>query len=128
MTVLFLLFFLSFVGSGSVCCLLLRRRSQRFALLLVAGWKEIPKRLVGGTSGIVSLLQKYVLGGQTMAAGGNAVAVDPQPGHLCEAEGVIPTAKGPVKIRWSKKGRQLRLDVKAPGGVKVKKQSKSPSV
>ncbi|MCQ2388587.1 MAG: alpha-L-rhamnosidase [Kiritimatiellae bacterium] len=76
----------------------------------------------GWSSGPAAWLINHVLGARITAHGGDRVEVNPFLGDLDWAEGALPTAKGPVKVRVEKdKLGNLKIDVKAPKGVEVVK-------
>ena len=72
----------------------------------------------GWSSGVVGILQRYVLGARATGPGGTSWVIAPRPGPLMEAQGTVPTVAGPLHVRWTRRGRNLKLDVKAPRGVR----------
>lgn len=65
-------------------------------------------------------LPRIVLGIKQTAAGGKAFEVSPLLSDLSWAEGSIATPHGAVQVKWEIIGRQLKVAITAPSGVKVK--------
>ncbi len=66
-----------------------------------------------------NLFPNYVLGARVRAPGWSEATIRPQPGPLTEAEGKVPTPRGPILIRWAKAGT-FRLAVTLPAGVSAR--------
>jgi hypothetical protein len=64
-------------------------------------------------------LSARVLGVTPLEPGFARVAIDPHPGDLHWARGVVPTPHGEVRVDWEKKDGRLRLNVSVPPGVKA---------
>ena len=62
-----------------------------------------------------NLLPRYVLGAQATAPGWTRVRIRPHPGSLESAEGTIPTARGPLQVRWTRP-ESFRLELDLPAG------------
>jgi len=74
----------------------------------------------GWSSGATAELSTYVLGVAPSSAGFGSWVVQPQLGSLAWAEGVVPTPKGPIAVRWAQTlptGR-LALSVSAPASTR----------
>ncbi len=70
----------------------------------------------GWSTGATPELSAHVLGVAPASAGFASWVVQPQPGSLAWAEGVVPTPKGPITVRWAQThptGR-MALSVSAP--------------
>lgn len=73
-------------------------------------------RCHGWSAGPAYLLPAHVLGVQPAAPGFAAVVIDPQLGGLQWAEGVVPTPKGLIRLRWDG-GPSLSGSVTLPDGM-----------
>lgn len=77
-------------------------------------WGAAPGNIVG----------RYVLGVRPLEPGYGRVLVAPQLGRLTEAEGVVPTIRGPIRVRaWREGGRidgKLHCEVQSPANVTLK--------
>ena len=74
---------------------------------LAHGWSSTP----------TSALTDYVLGARPVGAGYATWIVQPQPGSLSWAEGQVPTAYGPLTVKWGRaNGRAFDMEVSAPSG------------
>jgi len=74
----------------------------------------------GWSAGPAWLLPAFALGVRPAAPGWRKVTIDPQPGNLLWAEGVVPLPDGDLKLRWEIRDRKIVLDYDAPAGVSVK--------
>jgi len=63
-----------------------------------------------------NLLPNYVLGARTRTPGWSVATIRPHPGPLAEAEGKIPTPRGPILINW-KNGATFQLSCTLPAGM-----------
>lgn len=63
-----------------------------------------------------NLIPRYVLGAQPLESGWSHVIIQPNPGLLKNAEGKIPTPRGPILIRWEN-GKTFKLSLSLPPGV-----------
>ena len=63
-----------------------------------------------------NLFPRYVLGVQPVAPGWSRARIRPHPGTIAEAEGKIPTPRGPVMIGW-KNDTSFRLSLTLPTGM-----------
>ena len=63
-----------------------------------------------------NLFPRYVLGVQALAPGWSRARIRPHPGAIAEAEGKIPTPRGPVMIGW-KNDTSFRLSLTLPTGM-----------
>jgi alpha-L-rhamnosidase len=70
----------------------------------------------GWGSGPTSALSKYVLGVRPVSTGYKTWLIEPQPGDLTWANGRVPTPYGPIKVKWEKTSRGLRLEIEVPNG------------
>lgn len=60
-----------------------------------------------------NLLPRYVIGARALKPGWNRIEIRPFPAGLRNAEGKVPTPRGPVRVRWSNEGG-FTLSVKLP--------------
>jgi len=67
----------------------------------------------------VWFLPRIVLGIRQTRAGGKAFEISPWIGDLKKASGSMATPKGAVHVDWKLSGKTLRINIKAPKGVKV---------
>ena len=63
----------------------------------------------------INIISRYVLGVTPLEPGFAKILVRPQIGSLARVEGMVPTAKGPVKVRIN--DGVLALDLPAPARV-----------
>jgi Bacterial alpha-L-rhamnosidase C-terminal domain/Domain of Unknown Function (DUF1080) len=61
-------------------------------------------------------LSKYVLGVRPVSPGYKTWLIEPQPGDLTWAKGRVSTPYGPIKVKWEKTHRGLRLEIEVPSG------------
>lgn len=68
-----------------------------------------------------NIIARYVLGVRPLEPGYGRIVIDPQLGALSEAEGIVPTIRGPVWVRaWREaKTGQIHREFKVPGNVSV---------
>lgn len=66
-----------------------------------------------------NLLPRFVLGAEPLEPGWSKVRIQPRPGDLTEAEGKVPTPKGPILVRWKKEGKTFGLMLDLPDGVEA---------
>ncbi len=63
-----------------------------------------------------NVIPRWLLGVRPLEPGFAKVLVQPRPGPLAEAEGVVPTIRGPVKVAFrNRPGASFRLAVAIPG-------------
>ena len=72
----------------------------------------------GWSSGAAPALTAYVLGVRPTRPGFSAFVVDPHPGDLSWARGVVPTPHGPLVVSWRIDRGKLVVTVKAPPGTR----------
>lgn len=58
-----------------------------------------------------------ILGVQPELPGYGKARIVPQVSRINSAEGVVATCRGPIKVNWTKRGRDFRLTVSLPRGV-----------
>ena len=63
-----------------------------------------------------NLFPNYVLGARVLTPGWSQATIRPHPGTLTEAEGKIPTPRGPILINW-KNAATFSLTVTIPAGM-----------
>jgi hypothetical protein len=76
----------------------------------------------GWSAGCLTLLTEQVLGVRPVAEGYREVVIDPAETGLAGATGTVPTPRGPLRVRWERRGTattDLELSVDAPEGVHV---------
>jgi len=66
------------------------------------------------STGPTALLSQYVLGVSPKTAGYRQWSVAPQVGDLAWAQGVVPTPRGSIAVRWTHNGAAFVLTVKGP--------------
>lgn len=66
-----------------------------------------------------NLFPRYVLGVQPLTPGWARTVIRPNPGDLSNAEGKVPTPRGPITIRWSN-GATFRLSLVLPTGLSAR--------
>jgi hypothetical protein len=76
---------------------------RRYGVSLCHGW----------SGAIAGTIATHVLGVEPSAPGYERATIAPQLGDLAWAEGVVPTPKGPIRVRWSETGSRVEL----PDGV-----------
>ncbi len=88
----------------------------------VSSWSEFPTRshCHGWSSAPLYFLPRTVLGLRMSVAGAAEFAISPTlvPG-MEYASGRIATIRGPVELRWEKRGEELQVHASAPAGVKL---------
>ena len=57
-----------------------------------------------------------MLGVRQVSPGFKTWLIEPQPGDLTWARGCVPTPYGPIKVKWEKTPRGLRLEIEVPNG------------
>jgi len=67
-------------------------------------------------AGPTQLLTESVLGATPVDAGYTTWQVKPHPGTLAWTQGQVPTAHGPLAVRWAQDTGQFHLQVVAPAG------------
>ena len=60
-------------------------------------------------------LSDYVLGLRPVEPGYRRWTFDPHPGRLSFAEGMVPTPRGVIEVRWERAGDVLKCRIKEPG-------------
>jgi alpha-L-rhamnosidase len=63
-----------------------------------------------------NLFPRFVLGAQSLEPGWKRAVVRPYPGTLRQAEGKVPTPRGPVTVSWTT-GETFRLTLDLPAGM-----------
>ena len=71
------------------------------------------------SSAPMHFLPRIVLGIQQTKPGGAAFDISPTPCGLSWAEGQVATPRGPVKVSWEIKGKELVVKASAPKGVRL---------
>lgn len=71
------------------------------------------------SSAPIHFLNAIALGLRQTGVGGTAYEVSPRVKQLAWAEGANAGMQGPVKVRWEKQGKRLRIEAEAPAGVKL---------
>jgi alpha-L-rhamnosidase len=64
-------------------------------------------------------LPRILLGIASIEPGGAAYAISPHPSGLSWASGAVATPRGPLQIDWDIKGKTLRIQAKAPKGIRL---------
>ncbi len=64
-------------------------------------------------------LPSVTLGVRPAAPGYGKISIQPVPGYLTHASGVVQTPKGPVKVSWELTGGEIALTYDAPDGVEI---------
>ena len=73
------------------------------------------------STGPTAALSMFVLGVRPTTPGYRRWSVAPQPGDLRWAQGIVPTRRGPLSVRWRRKrGRSFVLTVRVPRGTSGK--------
>ena len=60
-----------------------------------------------------NIIARYLVGVAPLGAGYEKIAIAPQPGTLTSFDAKIPTARGPVAVKFSKAGSSLEVEVPA---------------
>lgn len=68
------------------------------------------------SSGPTSALSAYVLGIRPLEPGFSTWLIEPQPSDLGWARGAMPTPQGPLRVRWARTAKRVRIDCSAPTG------------
>ena len=68
-----------------------------------------------------NLLPRYALGARPLTPGWTRALIRPHPGALTNAEGKIPTPRGPVAVRWER-GDRFRMQLELPPGTTAQVQ------
>jgi|GEM_PF-6654875 len=85
-------------------------------------WEDTPGRVIrslaqGGSPFISWALTHFVLGVRPIAPGYSQFVVKPAPGSLNRCSGVVPTARGPLSVRWTRtSGDDFDIQIDAPEG------------
>ncbi|MFV0412152.1 MAG: family 78 glycoside hydrolase catalytic domain [Oscillospiraceae bacterium] len=66
------------------------------------------------------LFGKYLLGANLQGAGCAAAVISPNPCGLAWAEGMVPTVRGYIKVRWEFVEQAFLVQISAPAGVEIK--------
>lgn len=62
-----------------------------------------------------NIIPRYLLGVRPLTPGFGRILVEPSPGSLSSARGVVPTIRGPVRVAFDNHpGRPFRLDLEIP--------------
>jgi hypothetical protein len=72
----------------------------------------------GWSSGAAPALTAHVLGVRPTAPGFASFVVDPHPGNVAWARGIVPTPHGPLRVSWRMEGGKPVISVKAPPGTR----------
>ena len=80
---------------------------------LCHGWSALP----------VYYYQAWVLGVRPLRPGFRQFLVQPYPDRFSQAEGVIPTPSGRIRVRWERRGKGLAVEVSGPAALEPKFQS-----
>jgi len=67
-----------------------------------------------GTLAAAYVLSTEILGIKPLDPGFQRIIIKPQPCGLKWAEGILPTIKGPISVRWYEKGNDFFIDVEIP--------------
>jgi alpha-L-rhamnosidase len=108
----------------------MERMKRRFAEMvndsehttLYEGWGIGPNGFPGGTTnhawsgGGLTILSQYVCGITPTEAGYKAYRIAPQPTGVKEAEILVPTVKGNIKVSFKDDERTFQLQVNSPQG------------
>ncbi len=73
-----------------------------------------------------NLFPRFVLGVQALEPGWTRAAVRPYPGSLRQAEGKVPTPRGPVRVGWTA-GASFRLTLDLPAGMAARLELPAPA-
>jgi hypothetical protein len=73
-----------------------------------------------------NLFPNYILGARVLASGWSRATIRPHPGPLTEAEGKIPTPRGPILLSWIN-AATFRLSLTLPAGMSAKVELPPPS-
>ena len=89
---------------------------------LYEGWGIGPNGFPGGTTnhawsgGGLTILSQYVCGVAPTEVGYKAYRIAPQPTGLKEAETLVPTVKGNIKVSFKDDEKNFQLQVSSPQG------------
>ena len=111
----------------------MERMKRRFAEMvndperttLYEGWGIGPNGFPGGTTnhawsgGGLTILSQYVCGVAPTEVGYKAYRIAPQPTGLKEAETLVPTVKGNIKVSFKDDEKNFQLQVSSPQGAKA---------
>ncbi len=73
-----------------------------------------------------NLFPRFVLGVQALEPGWTRAVVRPYPGSLRQAEGKVPTPRGPVRVGWTA-GASFRLTLDLPAGMAARLELPAPA-
>ncbi len=84
-------------------------------------WKGFPTRshCHAWSSAPVYFLNRIILGITQLEAGGKKFRISPRVNRAEWAQGATATPFGTVKVRWSKNGKDLKIEAEAPAGVEL---------
>lgn len=111
----------------------MERMKRRFAEMvndperttLYEGWGIGPNGFPGGTTnhawsgGGLTILSQYVCGVAPTEVGYKAYRIAPQPTGLKEAETLVPTVKGNIKVSFKDDEKNFQLQVSSPQGAQA---------
>lgn len=63
-----------------------------------------------------NILPRKVIGVEPLEPGFTKILIQPRPGNLTWAEGKVPTARGPVLVRFEKAAKKFSMTVEIPAG------------
>jgi hypothetical protein len=72
----------------------------------------------GWSSGAAPALTAYVLGVRPTGPGFSTFVVEPHPGDLAWARGVVPTPHGDIRVSWRMEAGRPAITVEAPRGTR----------
>jgi len=70
-------------------------------------------------SGPTALLPQKILGVEPLAPGWKEFKIEPHPGDLLWANGIVPSPAGDIKISWTRKDGKFQLTADIPKGTKA---------
>lgn len=73
-----------------------------------------------------NLFPSFILGARAVTPGWSCATISPQPGPLSEAEGKIPTPRGPIMIHWTNTST-FRLSLTLPAGISAQLNLPAPT-
>jgi len=73
-----------------------------------------------------NLFPYFILGARAVTPGWSRATISPQPGPLSEAEGKIPTPRGPIMIHWTNTST-FRLSLMLPAGISAQLNLPAPA-
>ncbi|MFO1446793.1 MAG: family 78 glycoside hydrolase catalytic domain [Opitutaceae bacterium] len=73
-----------------------------------------------------NLFPRYILGVSPLTPGWEQATVRPHPGSLAQAEGKVPTPRGPILVAWES-GTTFRFTVTLPRGVSARLDLPAPA-